>query len=122
MMDGKLRWYFPDGELPPMGDDPEVYGHESIIILNPNDQDAHVKLCIYWTDREPTWSEEMVVGAKRVKGMRATEKCDFLGEVPNAGEQYAMLLESDVPVIAQYGRLDIRQSNMAFYTTNGYSV
>ena len=121
-MDGKTKWYFPDGELPPMGDDPEVYGHESIIILNPNDQEAHVKLCIYWTDREPTWSEEMVVAAGRVKGLRAPEKCDFLGGVPNAGEQYAMLLQSDIPVIAQYGRLDIRQSNMAFYTTSGYSV
>ena len=35
---------------------------------------------------------------------------------------YAMLLESDVPVIVQYGRLDVRQTNMAFYTTSGYSL
>ena len=32
-MDGKTKWYFPDGEIPPMGDDPEVYGHESLILI-----------------------------------------------------------------------------------------
>ncbi len=121
-MDGKKKWFFPDGEIPPMGNDPEVYGHESLIVLNPNEEEAHVKLCMYWTDREPVWGEEFTVGAKRVKGLRATEKKDFLGEVPNAGEQYALLLESDVPIVVQYGRLDVRQTNMAFYTTSGYSV
>ncbi len=121
-MDGKTKWYFADGEIPPMGDDPEVYGHESLIILNPNNEEAHVKLCMYWTNREPVWGEPVTVGAQRVKGLRATEKKDFLGQVPSAGEQYALLLESDVPIVVQYGRLDVRQTNMAFYTTSGYSL
>lgn len=122
MMDGKTKWYFADGEIPPMGDDPEVYGHESLILFNPNEAEAHVTLYLYWTDREPTRGETVTVGAKRVKGLRATEKKDFLGEVPNAGEQYAISLESDVPIVVQYGRLDVRQTNMAFYTTGGYAV
>ncbi len=121
-MDGKTKWYFPDGEIPPMGDDPEVYGHESLILLNPNDEAAHVKVCLYWTDREPTIGDTVTVEPQRVKGLRATEKRDFLGGVPNAGEQYAILLESDVPIVVQYGRLDVRQTNMAFYTTGGYAV
>lgn len=121
-MDGKKKWYFPDGEIPPMGDDPDVYGHESLIVLNPNEEDAHVKLCIYWTDKDPVWSEPFTVEAQRVKGLRATEKGGFLGFDTPEGLQYAMLLESDVPVIVQYGRLDVRQTNMAFYTTGGYSV
>lgn len=33
-------------------------------------------------------------------------------------EQYAIMLESDVPVVAQYGRAEPRQ--VAFYTTPGY--
>ena len=121
-MDGKTKWYFPDGEIPPMGSDPEVYGHESLIVLNPNGEAAHVRLTVYWTDREPTQSAPITVGAQRVHGLRATEQRDFLGGTPTAGEQYALLVESDVPVIVQYGRLDVRQSNMAFYTTSGYAV
>jgi hypothetical protein len=35
--------------------------------------------------------------------------------------QYAMRLQSDVPVVAQYGRLDTRDQPMAFYTVMGYS-
>lgn len=35
------------------------------------------------------------------------------------GEQYAILLESDVPVVAQYGRAETR--TVAFYTTPGYA-
>jgi hypothetical protein len=34
--------------------------------------------------------------------------------------QYAVRLESDVPVVVQYGRLDSRQSNLAYYTTMGH--
>ena len=33
-------------------------------------------------------------------------------------EQYAIMLESDVPVVAQYGRAEPRA--VAFYTTPGY--
>lgn len=38
----------------------------------------------------------------------------------NQGEQYAISLISNVPVVVQYGRLDVSQSNMAFYTATGY--
>ena len=34
------------------------------------------------------------------------------------GEQYAIMLESDCPVVAQYGRAETRE--VAFYTTPGY--
>lgn len=121
-MDGKKRWYFPDGEAPPMGDDPEVYGHESIIVMNPNKKDAHVTIWLYWTDREPTKGPTILVEAERVRCVRSTEKCGFLGVPTVEGEQYAIMLDSDTPVIAQYGRLDIRQPNMAFYTTPGYAT
>ena len=36
-------------------------------------------------------------------------------------ERLRMRLQSDIPVVAQYGRLDTRQPNMAFYTVMGFS-
>ncbi|MEI6387057.1 MAG: sensory rhodopsin transducer [Spirochaetota bacterium] len=36
--------------------------------------------------------------------------------------QYAIRVDSSVPVVAQYGRLDSRQANLAYYTTLGYPV
>ena len=120
-MAGKKIWYFPDAELPPKGSDPKLYGHESIIVLNPNSSDAQVSLTLYWTDREPDRCRPITVSAKRVLCIRAEEGAGLAGVPVPICEQYAIALESDVPVIVQYGRLDVRQSNMAFYTTPGYT-
>ena len=119
-MTGKREWYFPDAEVPPMGMDTEVYGHESIIILNPNDVNAHISITLYWTDRPPTRGIFVDVKAGRVFCQRITARDGLLGLPIPEGEQYAIALTSDIPIIAQYGRLDVRQSNMAFYTTTGY--
>ena len=35
--------------------------------------------------------------------------------------QYAMKLVSNTPIVVQYGRLDNRQTNLAYYTTLGYA-
>jgi len=118
---GKKSWYFPDAELPPKGSDPEVFGHESVIILNTNKKDAHIDITIYWTDRDPEKCDRITVGAGRVFCIRAVDGEKFAGIAIPEGVQYAISLESDVPIVAQYGRLDVRQNNMAFYTTPGYA-
>ena len=40
---GKRVWFFPDGDRPPFGDS-ELKGHESVVVLNPNDRDAHIRV------------------------------------------------------------------------------
>ena len=47
-------------------------------------------------------------------------KDDMSGfEVPYE-TQYAMKVSSNTPIVLQYGRLDNRQTNLAYYTTLGY--
>jgi hypothetical protein len=36
--------------------------------------------------------------------------------------QYALRVDADQPVVAQYGRLDARQANLAYYTVMGYAA
>lgn len=115
-----LTWYIPDCEMPPAGNE-EIIGHESVIILNPNKKDAKVKITLYFADTEPISDIEIVVKAERVRCLRTYNPEDFGGHVIPLETQYAMKLESDVPVVIQYGRLDVRQPNMAFYTTLGYN-
>ena len=43
---------------------------------------------------------------------------DLHGSWHQMGRQYAIMLESSVPVVAQYGRAETRE--VAFYTTPGY--
>ena len=113
---GKKVWIFPDAELPPKGDN-EIPGHESVIITNVCDKTAHIKITLVYTDRDPV-SFSAEVGAKRVRCLRSNNEIDFCSNTAIEGEQYAIMLESDVPVVAQYGRAEPRTVN--FYTTPGY--
>ncbi len=114
---GKKVWIFPDAELPPVGDN-QIPGHESIIITNTGDQDASIRITLFFTDKEPVNDILVTVGARRVRCLRTNEKKDFGVHTARFEEQYAIMLESDVPVVAQYGRAEPR--TVAFYTTPGY--
>ena len=115
-MEGRRAWYFPDGDIPPPGDG-EFKGHESLIILNPNDEDAEVALTVYYPDREPGRPPVQVVKARRVRCIRTDEGVGGY-EIPCG--QYALKIESSVPVICQIGRADVRQPNLAYYTVMGF--
>ena len=113
---GKKVWIFPDAELPPIGAN-LIPGHESVIITNVCDQEAEVTVTLIYTDKEPV-SFKAAVGARRVRCLRSNNAADFCGHTAVEGEQYAIMLESNVPVVAQYGRAEPRA--VAFYTTPGY--
>ncbi|HHV96939.1 MAG TPA: hypothetical protein GXX37_10795 [Clostridiaceae bacterium] len=117
---GKTIWYFPDGELPPPGDEP-LKGHESIIILNDNEKIANIMMTLFFTDRDPIENIKINVQPRRVRCIRMDNPDDLGGVIVPRETQYAIKLVSDIPVVIQYGRLDTRQAKMAFYTTMGLS-
>ena len=115
-MSGKKDWYIIDGYRPSPTPDPEaVYvGHESVMILNTNDCDAHVLISVYFEDRDPVENIPLTGPAKRVRAFK-TDDAEALGGLQLAvGVQYSMVLKSDVGVHVQYGRLDVQQPNMAY--------
>ena len=118
-MNGKKVWFFPDGDRPPFGDS-ELIGHESFIVLNPNSEEAHIVFTLYFEEAEPVQGIQMTVPAERVKCFQTHNPNHFGEHVLPLTTQYAAKVESDVPVIVQYGRLDARQENLAYYTTMGY--
>ena len=118
-MFGRKVWFFPDGDRPPFGES-ELKGHESFIVLNPNGQDANIVFTIYFEETEPVRDIKMVVPAERVKCFQTHNPDHFGSHTLPLTTQYAVKVESDVPVIVQYGRLDPRQVNLAYYTTMGY--
>ena len=114
---GNQVWVFPDAELPPEGVN-AIPGHESIIITNTGDREAHIKITLFYTDKDPVTGICITVGARRVRCLRTNEEKDFGVHRADFGEQYGIMLESDEPVVAQYGRAEPRA--VAFYTTPGY--
>ena len=115
-MSGKKDWYIIDGYRPSPVPDPkaEYIGHESVMILNTNDVDAHVLISVYFEDRDPVENIPMTVPAKRIRSFK-TDDSEVLGGLAlGVGVQYSMVLRSDVGVHVQYGRLDVQQPNMAY--------
>ncbi len=118
--DGRRVWIFPDGDLPPAGEPGlPLEGHESLIVLNTGDEDAHIEMDVYFSDREPETGIRLVAPARRVTCFRLDKPVgDREYRVPFG--QYALRLRASQPVVAQIGRADVRQPNLAYYTTMGY--
>ena len=116
---GSTQWVYPDLELPPPGDSP-LKGHESLIVLNMNEADVGVVLTVFFTDKEPIELPPLKVAARRVRCLRLDRAEEIGLKIPRE-TQYALRIKADLPVVAQYGRLDTRQQNMAFYTVMGFN-
>ncbi len=116
---GKKVWFFPDGDLPATGDVGQsgYFGHESLVILNPNDTDAKITITVYCADEDPKILNAGMVSANRVRCIRTNEPIDGYQIPPG---QYALKIESPVGIISQIGRMDVTQPNLAYYTTMGY--
>ena len=116
---GQKTWVFADGDLPPAGDH-EPFGHEALMVVNLNKKPASLSLEILFEDKEPVRDIRVTVTAERVHCFRLDKP---IGEqnfrIPFG--QYALVVRSDVPVVAVFGRLDVRQNNLAYYSVAGYS-
>jgi len=122
---GHRVWIFPDGEIPPHDPSdpaltqPGVHGHESLVVLNTTEHPVRPVLHVYFSDHDPWRIELATIPARRVICYRTDEPLGVPGgeqrEIPH-NIQYALVLECDGPVVAQLGRMDIRQPNLAYYT------
>ncbi|GIV96118.1 MAG: hypothetical protein KatS3mg057_0775 [Herpetosiphonaceae bacterium] len=117
---GKRRWAIAEGYIPTesTGPAPEMTSHETACLLNTTDQDAHVEMTIFFSDREPAGPYRVTVPARRTKHVRFNELND--PEPIPRGTDYASLIESDVPIVVQHTRLDSRQAENALLTTIAY--
>ncbi len=113
---GKQDWIIPDCELPPEGEG-VLKGHESVIVVNDTDEEATIKVKLYFADKDAHEGIVWKVGAGRVRCFRMNNVDDMCGYIVPLETQYAMKLESTQPIVVQYGRLDNRQTNLAYYTT-----
>ena len=116
---GKRNWVFCDGDLPPKTGG-QLDAHESLMILNLNNEDAEIKVTILFEDKDPVENITLKVAAKRVKCFRLDGPIGDIDYCIPFG-QYALSLNADVPIFAVFGRLDTRQANLAYYTVQGHS-
>ncbi|BBH20509.1 hypothetical protein Back11_18540 [Paenibacillus baekrokdamisoli] len=120
---GAKNWYIIDGYLPYKGkvEHENFEGHEAIMILNCQDEEAEIFMDIYYEDREPDRDIKIVVQARRVKCIRMDHPDEIGGIRLDRQLQYSLRFRSSIEVIIQYGRMDIAQPNLAYIGMMGYS-
>lgn len=68
-MDGKKSWYIPDGWIPRQkaGEESGYEGHEALIVLNCNEEEAKIRIDFYFEDKAPIENVMFTVGGKKGK-------------------------------------------------------
>ncbi len=93
--------------------------HEAACLLNASDQDAHVQIMIYFSDRDPVGPYRITVPANRTKHVRFNNLKN--PEPIPLGMDYSSVIESDVPIVVQHTRLDSRQDANALLSTIAFA-
>ncbi|MEW9669370.1 sensory rhodopsin transducer [Ammoniphilus sp. 3BR4] len=117
---GEKLWFIPDGYIPPTSSG-DLESHESICVLNTGSEDAKLKVTVFFEDREPMEDILLVVPGRRTKHIRTSSIAKDGTAIP-VGVPYAMEVESDMPVIVQYSRLDATQAENALMSTMAYPI
>jgi len=115
---GRTKWVIPEGFIPPqsmINADRALLSHEAACLLNTGDADAHVRITVFFADREPVGPYRITLGARRTLHLRFNELND--PEPVPLGQDYASVFESDVPIIVQHTRLDSRPAQIALLST-----
>ncbi len=118
---GRRCWAIAEGYIPgsSQGPEPQMTSHETACLLNVSDQDAHVKITVYFSDRDPIGPYKITVPARRTKHVRFNDLTD--PEPVPRDTDYASIIESDIPIVVQHTRLDSRQAENALLSTIAYA-
>jgi hypothetical protein len=119
---GHKTWIVPGGHIPlqSTGSEPAFTSRDEISILNTNEQEATIRITIYYTDQEPTGPYNITVKAQRVRHIRFNDLVDPTPVLLDT--DYAAVITSNVPVVVQFTRLDTSQPNLATATTMAFPV
>ena len=119
---GNRVWAIGDGYIPKWseGPEPELKSHGSLGILNTGQETAHIELTVYFSAREPTGPYHINVEGRRTSHVRLNE-LNKPEKIPT-GQDFAVVLESNVPVVVQHTRLDSRQSENGLFSTMAFAA
>ncbi len=118
---GNKVWVIAEGYIPAYstGPQPEFTSHETACILNTGNEDAEIKITLYFSDREPVGPYILTIKPRRTLHLRFND-LKHPEPVPRATD-YASVIESNVAVVVQHTRLDSRQNANALISTLAYS-
>ena len=118
---GKKVWLIPDTYLNSVSKNDGI-SHEAICVINTSDVDAEIKLTLFFEDREARTDFSSFCAAMRTHHIRMDKLRNEAGEPIPRDVPYAVLVESNTPIVCQYSRLGTSAVEMALMTTIAYPV
>ena len=118
---GKKVWLIPDTYLNSVSMNASI-SHEAICVINTSDVDADIKLTLFFEDRDARTDFSSQCPAMRTHHIRMDKLRNANGEPIPRDTPYAVLVESNTPIVCQYSRLDTSAPEMALMTTIAYAV
>jgi hypothetical protein len=117
---GHKRWAIAEGWIPSQSSfaEPALQSHETACILNAGDATAHVRITIFYADREPV-VYPVTVPPRRTLHLRFNDLAE--PEPIPRDTAYSSVFESDVPIVVQHTRLDSRRPEVSLLSTIAYA-
>lgn len=119
-MIGRKRWAIPGGHIPlhSTGEEPAFVSQDRLCLLNAGDEEASVKVTIFYDDRAPVGPHELSVAAQRVRHIRFNDLIE--PEAIPLDVPYAALVESNHPIVVQFTRMDTGSAAAGLMGTMAY--
>ncbi|PIW65332.1 MAG: sensory rhodopsin transducer [Candidatus Omnitrophica bacterium CG12_big_fil_rev_8_21_14_0_65_45_16] len=119
---GSKVWAIAEGYIPATshGPEPQMTSHETACILNAGESEAHIKITVFYEDREPIGPYQLTVPGKRTNHVRFNDLKD--PEPVPRDTPFASLIESSEPIVVQHTRLDSRQAENALLSTIAFPI
>ena len=118
-MYGKNVWLIPDGFMSSTKKGDYV-SHEAVCVLNLSGEMANITLTIFFEDAEPLRNFHATCDHERTHHIRLDKIKNADGVSIPKEKPYAVLVESDRPVVVQASRLDVSQPEYSLMTTIAY--
>jgi hypothetical protein len=93
--------------------------YETACILSAGDIPAHVRITVFFADREPVGPYLVTVEPRRTLHLRFND-LDRPAPIPR-DTPYSSVFESDAPIVVQHTRLDSRHAEMSLLSTVAYA-
>ena len=116
---GKKVWMIADGYMSDTTKG-EFVSHEAVCVLNLSGETAHINITLFFEDREPLRGIHAVCENERTNHIRLDKVVTDEGKKIPRNTPYAVLVESDQPIVVQSSRLDVSQPEYALMTTIAY--
>ena len=118
-MYGKNTWLIPDGFMSKTQKGDYV-SHEAVCVLNLSGETANIKLTVYFEDAGPLRDFYATCDHERTRHIRLDKIKNADGVSIPKEKPYAVLVESDRPIVVQASRLDVSQPEYSLMTTIAY--